>query len=304
MEFTNAMIAKLFVRTQQSEKSLFEEVGDNGQFAYRDAGSKVLAVAHCDYVDRDSNHFYYDYPEVHCSRLDDRLGVHAILDWLPLMGINVDVLLTTDEEIGRSTAQYFKGIKPYNWIFQFDRRGTDAVTYHYDEMDEYAAQHFKVGYGSFSDICWLDLGVCGLNVGTGYYNEHTLGSYCDLRDFAEQLKKFRRFYDDFKDTCIPHDSSTDYKGYNTNSYNVKVTHYYDQSSHVTDCDCFHCLYDGNNMGFSHRSKYLAHDDYIVADDYARDLGYDGMNDYMSQTGIWDEYEAYSALEAHCLENIS
>ena len=44
---------------------------------------------------------------VHSGALDDRLGAYIILDLLPKLGINVDVLLTVGEEQGRSTANFF-----------------------------------------------------------------------------------------------------------------------------------------------------------------------------------------------------
>ncbi len=54
------------------------------------------------------------------------------------MGINVDVLLTTGEEMGQSSAAYFDpGEKKYNWMFQFDRGGTDVVTYDYGDKSLY-----------------------------------------------------------------------------------------------------------------------------------------------------------------------
>src|SRR3954465_12674834 len=77
-------------------------------YAYRKTkGATVLAVAHCDFVDCDSSHFFAKDGIVWSSRLDDRLGVYTILDVLPMLGINVDVLLTDGEESCNSTARYF-----------------------------------------------------------------------------------------------------------------------------------------------------------------------------------------------------
>ncbi len=196
----------LVKRCLQSEKSLFNEVGNCGRYAHKDNGSNILAVAHCDWVDAchkiEIGELYVKTP-----RLDDRLGVYTILDLLPKMDINVDILLTTDEEIGASTADLFVPSKKYNWIVEFDRRGVDAATYHYYGMDKYAEKYFNVVTGSFSDISFMDIGCCGINVGVGYYREHSRDCFVNLGDYCRQMIKFKKFYNRFKDVSIPHVSA-------------------------------------------------------------------------------------------------
>lgn len=175
-------------------------------YAWKNNGSNILAVAHCDFVNvkglsKRVGGYIKDGPIVLSPRLDDRLGVWLILDVLHNLGLHYDILLTTDEEIGRSTAGMFIE-KEYNWVFQFDRRGTDAVTYDYKCMDDAVRKHFKLGIGSFSDICSLE--QPGVNVGTGYYEEHTSTCYADLRDTQRQVKQFVNFYDEFKDVKFTH----------------------------------------------------------------------------------------------------
>ena len=46
---------------------------------------------------------------VFAPQLDDRLGVWCLLNALPTMGVNLDVLLTTGEEICKSRRAIFKG---------------------------------------------------------------------------------------------------------------------------------------------------------------------------------------------------
>jgi hypothetical protein len=196
------MSKQLKKRIKQSRKSLL----GGGEYRFIDNGSKVLGVAHVDHVDCGSNHFFRSGHRVWSSRLDDRLGVHVLLDILPKMGIVVDVLLTDNEEIGQSTAELFKPSKDYNWMFQFDRHGTDAVCYQYRDMEEVVKDYFRVGRGSFSDISLMDhLGCGGVNVGTAYYEEHTLGSHGNLKELAAQLEAFKRFYDNFRDVHVPGD---------------------------------------------------------------------------------------------------
>jgi ribosomal protein L37E len=111
---------------------------------------------------------------------DDRLGLYYIMDILPSLGVNVDVLLTTDEEVGQSSASEFLKAedKQYNWMFMFDRHGFgNVVMYQYET--QYAVKLLEnVGYdvqvGTFSDISELDhMGCLGFNFGVGYVNEHS-----------------------------------------------------------------------------------------------------------------------------------
>lgn len=211
-------------RIQQPTTELMEELGGIVEcpvrykgvkhkvlrrYAWKQTGAKVLAVAHCDCVDGGSKHFQFDQETglVFSSRLDDRLGVHTIVDILPKIGIPVDVLLTDFEECGASTGLDFaldvgQGHK-YNWMFQFDRRGDDAVCYDYWKMQRRIRSHFTLGQGSFSDICAMDtLGISGLNIGVGYHQEHTLGSYAILDETAAQIVRFAKFYGEFHDELI------------------------------------------------------------------------------------------------------
>lgn len=202
------------------EKRLIPE----GEYFFKDNGSKILAVAHCDYVSNGKiEYFDYDYKGQHnvlCESLDDRLGVYLITELLPQLGINVDVLLTTDEEIGASTASMFDppAGKDYNWMFSFDRRGTDIVAYEYDTADFAAlvkkATNQKLAYGSFSDIVYLThLGIKGINFGCGYYDEHT--QYCGAtgRDIARGVSNFLQFYTKYKNKKLPHIEGTPRRSY-------------------------------------------------------------------------------------------
>jgi hypothetical protein len=128
-----------------------------GPYYFRDNGASVLGVAHLDTVLNAKPMREGKY--VIAPQLDDRLGVWILLDLLPSLGVNLDILLTTGEESGNTTAYYFDSIRPYNWIVEFDRAGSDVVMYQYD-CDEYAdllgSYGFRVGFGSFSDICAMD----------------------------------------------------------------------------------------------------------------------------------------------------
>lgn len=210
---------KLRRRCKQKISEIMRECGgvtatQHGDYAYRDVGSNILAVAHCDYVGGNGEHFaravLTDEDLIFAPQLDDRLGVYTILDILPSL-VKCDVLLTDGEESGMTTAARFKTQKQYNWVVEFDRRGTDAVVYQYDAIQRAVSDFFPHGWGSFSDISSLDLGVCCFNVGIGYHDEHTSRCYMVVQDWAVQIERFVRFYEKNKCTRFAHDSTKDRK---------------------------------------------------------------------------------------------
>lgn len=189
-------------------------------YLYVDRGANILAVAHMDTV-ADPNKYTknksnfrndvsiekvgFDDYEITSIKLDDRLGVFMIMDVLPYLGLRYDILLTTDEEIGMSSAMYFRTSKKYNWMFELDRRdyGT-AVLYQYQEkeiVDALKVCSYKIETGSFSDIANLDfLGCSGVNFGVGYLYEHTEGCYTRTSWMNVVVNMFVDFYNFFKDT--------------------------------------------------------------------------------------------------------
>lgn len=186
--------------------------GSNNRFYYyKDNGSKVLGIAHLDSVQSDGECQITSTSAgllATSGTLDDRLGVYVILDLLPRLDVTVDWLLTTDEEIAASTAQDFRTSKKYNWMFQFDRAGTDVVMYEYEtkalcDMVEDAGA--RVGQGTFSDICQLDhLGCAGMNWGVGYREYHSRRSHAWLDDTFKMVARFVKFYQTNHDVEIPH----------------------------------------------------------------------------------------------------
>lgn len=189
---------------------------------YQDNGSPILAVAHLDSVQDDITCQVVDTaagPLVVCPALDDRLGAYVILELLPSLGFQFDILLTTDEEIGRSTAEDFaedftaagKVRKQYNWIIEFDRGGTDVVMYDF-ETDPYVglveAAGAHVGMGSFSDICCLeDLGCAAFNWGVGYEDYHGPRAHAWLADTFRMVARFINFHAANAATHLPHQPS-------------------------------------------------------------------------------------------------
>jgi hypothetical protein len=141
--------------------------------------------------------FVHDGDRVFCPSLDDRLGVYLLSELLPLLGVKFDLLLTDGEERGCSTARWFVPPRRYNWMFSFDRAGTDVVMYQYDSPANRRLLHragFRVGLGSYSDIAdlWF-LGCAGFNFGCGYHRQHKPDCFADLGETSEMVGRFVRF---------------------------------------------------------------------------------------------------------------
>lgn len=199
--------------------SAFEVLGEvrvvNGRkHIFIDNGGDVLAICHLDVV-RDSEHCHQIEIEgeqlVFATQHDDRLGAYTILSILPEFDINVDVLLTMDEEIGKSTGADFIPSKQYNWMFMFDRRGADAVTYMYNskEWEDNLKTQFKIGSGSASCISKMEhLNCKAVNIGTGYHDEHTALCFASLDEWSSQVDAFVRFFEVNRNTFFPHEKKT------------------------------------------------------------------------------------------------
>lgn len=168
--------------------------------------AKTLAVVHMDTALNMMEPVFF-HAGVQSAALDDRLGAYTIL-W-ELGHLPYDVLLTTGEEVGRSTAQFFRPAEHnYNWIFSFDRRGTGAVLYQY-ETDKTVRLLEKadvvVEMGSFSDISYLGhLGVSGINFGVGYNGEHSHKCSARYADIRTCIDNFKRFWNLFQNKRLTH----------------------------------------------------------------------------------------------------
>ena len=192
-------------------------------YLHKDNGSDVLAVAHLDTVSphRERKAQFLDTAGgtvVYSRALDDRQGAYTILELLPKLGITYDWLLTTGEESGQSTAQFFQTEKPYNYMIEFDRGGTDVVMYQYDDMTTRGLVRdcgAKPAQGIFSDISYMEhLGVKGFNWGVGYRDYHYPRSHAWLDDYFEMLAYYLKFHQQNADVKMPHEYVpwTEYRG--------------------------------------------------------------------------------------------
>lgn len=224
------------------------------RYSYADNGSSILAIAHTDTIHQDRDYFAVDTKSglVICPHLDDRLGVHTILDYLPSLGVKFDTLLTEGEESFNSTAQLFRTKKQYNWVVEFDRRGTDAVLYDYDGdgWQKVVKQYFPIGQGSFSDISTLEVGCKALNVGIGYHNEHCDDSYMLLDEYLLQMARFLLFYEEQAENSYPHTHKPrvqygyyGYGGFDWDNYLGTTAKPHNSVPTATDDD-YWCIIDG------------------------------------------------------------
>ncbi len=206
-------IARLNMRQIAAKYGLTQYTTKTGKrFWFKDNGAKVLFVAHQDTV-QDPGVFqpvhFEDDTWIFSPTHDDRAGMYVGLCYLPKAKVKVDILITDDEEDGRSTALWFDPPKKYNWMFMFDRRGKGAVCYQYDnEALRYklGKHNFKVDWGTYSCIRNLEhLGCQGINFGVGYHDNHSNKAYLSTTELRQQLRKFVDFFREYEYLNMPHD---------------------------------------------------------------------------------------------------
>lgn len=191
---------------------------------FLDNGGQVLLVAHLDTV-LPPKIKRFKSGCLYAQGLDDRLGCIIAYKLSQLLG--ADLLLTDNEESGESTALYHNTEYRYNWIAEFDRGGTDVVTYDIDSPEWLVmlGNYWKVGLGSFSDIAFLETDVCCLNMGIGYHLDHSASSYAIAEETNNQIAKFIRFYEANKNTRFEYDFGIETYNRNTYNRNLKFSEY-------------------------------------------------------------------------------
>jgi len=204
-----------------------------------DRKSDLLFVAHLDTVLAPEIHGKIT-NRIYAAGLDDRLGCHIAYSLSEKL--NVDLLLTDNEETGKSTAQYHI-CKNYNWIAEFDRAGTDAVTYELDNRKFLTAlkKHFKIGIGSFSDIAFLNTDACCVNIGIGYYDAHSQYSFFEPKALQSQIFKFLKFHKQNKNIKFRQDLEKNDYAFISNYSNNNII--FGQSQ----CDICGSYYDNSDL---------------------------------------------------------
>lgn len=179
------------------------------QYLYLNRGSDIIAMAHLDTVCRLTGITSAKNDKVHATGLDDRLGAWIIMDLLPSIGLNYDIVLTDNEERGQSTIKNFEPAKTYKWAFEFDRADDDVVTYSKDTPAFMAqlTKHFKtIGRGSLSDITTFKGKCCAVNIGTGLKFGHSETSYFEVSTLENQLDRFLAFMEENENVAYPYEA--------------------------------------------------------------------------------------------------
>lgn len=192
----------------------------NKRRIFMDRGSLVLFVAHIDTVQkpkfiRNRKTKSGKLKRIYAQGLDDRLG--CMIAYQLSDELNTDLLICDNEEKCRSTGQFHE-LKDYNWIAEFDREGNDIVTYDLDcdKFRQELLEYWRIGFGTYSDIMNLQTQACCMNVGLGHKFSHSKDSYVDVRTLRKQIAKFKRFYEEHKDTKFVRDYHPEY-GYDSYS---------------------------------------------------------------------------------------
>lgn len=180
------------------DKHILDKKNNRAHRIFIDKNSDVLFVAHLDTI-QIPELLLQTKQKIYASGLDDRLG--CWIAYLLSQELKADLLLTDHEEKYSSTAAYHI-CKDYNWIAEFDRAGGDVVTYDLDNPQFLAALKgfWPIGFGTFSDICFLETTACCLNLGIGFELSHSKNSFVDIKTVTNQITLFRQFFQQYKDT--------------------------------------------------------------------------------------------------------
>ena len=175
---------------QYLESKRYKVIDEDG-FLYAKGDVPVLLVAHMDTVHKQVCKTINVKDDKMTSPQgiggDDRCGVYIIGQIL--RGRRCSVLLCEDEEKGGVGANKFAKTEyihtlDVNYMIEFDRRGRDdAVFYSCGNTEFIDFILYNTGYkqaqGTYSDISTLMPAskLCGVNLSSGYYKEHTNDEY-------------------------------------------------------------------------------------------------------------------------------
>jgi len=135
---------------------------------------------------------------------DDCNGILVALQLLEVLP-NLKVCFTVEEEIGgvganetKFNTKFFENV---NYLVQADRRGSSDLIYYTNglicassdfiaDISELMEKYkYELVEGVFTDIGIMsnELGISGINVSCGYYNEHTSKEICKLSELENCL---------------------------------------------------------------------------------------------------------------------
>lgn len=187
----------------------YKEVINGDGFLYAKGNVPILLTAHMDTVHKDKCRDIIVTKEKGKTKLwspqgiggDDRCGIWMIWMVLCKTKYRPSILFCEDEEIGGvgsgkfAKTKYMEDLKELKYLVELDRANAkDAVYYDCgnEEFMEYIETTigYKEAYGSFSDIGHLSPGCdkASVNLGCGYYKQHTLEEYVIFEEMFNTFK--------------------------------------------------------------------------------------------------------------------
>ena len=189
----------------------FHDFGGEERFVYIPATREnaVLLVAHADTVETtdyptellEDNDIIRNADPEQILGADDRAGCAMVSILGKMLGHGM--LITDGEENGqvgaRALVAQCEAIadelqSQYQFMVEFDRResrnfkcydvGTDAFRAYLSTKTGYRDD----GRIAYTDICTLARDICGVNLATGFYNEHSTDEYLSKSDWFETLE--------------------------------------------------------------------------------------------------------------------
>lgn len=195
----------------------YREVISGDGFLYAKGNVPILLTAHMDTVHADKH------PQIVVKKTkdgtilsapqgiggDDRCGIWIIYKLITRSKYRPSILFCEDEEIGGvgsdkfTRTDYIDDLKQMKYLVELDRMSGDDAVY-YDcgnkEFMEYIENTigYKFNTGSFSDISHLspECDVASVNIGCGYYRQHTLEEYVVFEEMLHTYKMVKKLMAD------------------------------------------------------------------------------------------------------------
>lgn len=195
----------------------------------------IILLAHLDTVDEAGKNYQLIYDKsqgiatgLYSLGFDDKAGVAAILKLL-VRGYRPHIIFCHDEEIGCLGSEALITdfsvcpLEPFpKYMIQIDRRGTNDCVFYDDDNKKFISYiesfgYYKEAMGSFTDIAtiapqWL---ISGVNLSTGYFNEHTSNEYLKVPAWYRTIDEVARLLDNAEtaDYFTYEESPTSWRNY-------------------------------------------------------------------------------------------
>jgi hypothetical protein len=200
------MLYSIKCLVEEKYKDRYEIFENENYLFLHNKKANVCLVSHVDTIKRNevfklSHNDNVIYAENSVLGADDRAGNSIALSYLE-KDIDVSLLFTDLEETGCIGAKAFsKNMKDYilnetniNLFIELDRRGSNCYVCYCDEHDyedPFVIEGFNKERGSVSDVKHItdSTKIPHVNLGVGYYNEHTTEEYLDLQSFYLTVNK-------------------------------------------------------------------------------------------------------------------